>query len=122
MKYVEMNKDVRQYKAKLLGPFSGREIICLALGVGAALLMHELIFAGSEVSLDVEGFAVLACVAPFVLVGWGKIYGMYIEVFIKSALRTVISPKIRKYDNGLKISRKPVRTKKSKDVDLQRMR
>ena len=29
MKVVEMNKDVRNYKDKLLGPFSTREVICL---------------------------------------------------------------------------------------------
>jgi hypothetical protein len=116
---VEMNKDIRQYKAKLLGPFSGREVICLVLGVGFVWFVEFVLLAGVDMTLDVQSFLALGLMLPFVGIGWGKIYGMHIEQFIKTTFITFIAPKTRKYDNGLKVERKQIKTKRSKNKDLQ---
>ncbi len=119
---VEMNKDVRDYKEKLLGPFSARETMCLALGAGLSYLVKALFFPGVAFTSDAMGFIVIFCVAPFVLLGWGKVYGMYLEKFMQSAFQTIISPRIRYYDNGLKIPKNKIKTKKSRKEEFQPMK
>ncbi len=116
---VEMNKDVRKYKEKLLGPFSAREVVCLGLGAGSSYLIKTLFFPDIPLTSDVTGYIVVLCMIPFALIGWGKVYGMYLEKFLQSAFQTIISPKKRYYDNGLKQEKKRIRTKKSKDQELQ---
>lgn len=115
---VEMNKDVRNYKEKLLGPFSAREVVCLGLGAGFSYLVKALFFPGVPFA-DAMGYIVVLCMIPFALIGWCKVYGMYIEKFMQSAFQAIISPKKRYYDNGLKREKKRIKTKKSKDKELQ---
>lgn len=116
---VEMNKDVRNYKEKLLGPFSARETICLGLGAGLSYLAKALLFPDVAFTSDAMGFIVVICMAPFALLGWGRVYGMYLEKFMQSAFRTVVSPRVRHYDNGLRIPKKKMKTRKSREKDLQ---
>lgn len=116
---VEMNKDVRKYKEKLLGPFSAREVVCLGLGAGLSYLVKALFFPDVSLASDVTGYIVVLCMIPFALLGWGRVYGMYMEKFMQSAFQTMISPKKRYYDNGLKREKKRIRTRKSKDKELQ---
>lgn len=119
---VEINKDVRNYKEKLIGPFSGRECVCLGIGFGAYYLMKSIFFPNLDFADAVSGYLLIACMIPAVIIGWVKFYGMYLEVFLKSVLFTVLAPKIRRYDNSLSVKRKMIKTKKSKNKDLIRMR
>ena len=34
---VEINQDIRDYKTKLIGPFTTRQVICLVLGGGTVI-------------------------------------------------------------------------------------
>ena len=115
----EINKDIRDQKDKLIGPFSFREIACLLIGFGFYAFIKGVFLSNIDMVSDVNGFLFMFCMVPFVFVGWGKIYGMKAEVFLKSCLGTFLSPKHRKYKNELIIKRKEIKTKKSKDKDLQ---
>ena len=113
-KKIEINKDIREYKEKFLGPLSLRETSCLALGIFTAYLVKTTIFSDVELASDVTGFIGMACMIPFFIIGWGKAYGMYLEEFVRCALGSFLSPAKRKYDNGLKLPRKIKKTKSSK--------
>ena len=40
---VEINQDIRDYKTKLIGPFTTRQVICLVLGGGTVKAAINLI-------------------------------------------------------------------------------
>lgn len=116
---VEMNKDVRAYKEKLFGPLSGRETLCIVCGCATFFLVKTFIFANVELMSDVSGFLFLICFAPFGIFGWAKISGMYLNEYFKLASKCLLAPKVRHYDNGLKLKRKAIKTKPSKKSELK---
>ena len=120
MKIEEMNKDVRNYKDKFLGPFSGREVLCLIFGVGLSYLVKTFFFPDMSPLSEEMSYIVIACMIPFVIIGWTKPYGMYIEKYLKSTFISTISPRVRTYANGNRIPRKKIKTKKSKNNELRR--
>lgn len=122
MKKININRDVRKYKEKLVGPFSAREAFCLVVGFLCFYLIKAIFFTDIEMMSDQTGFLLIAVMIPFAIVGWGKFYGMYIEKFAKCALPTLLSPKVRTYKCGYKIKKKVIKTKKSKDKEMQRFK
>lgn len=116
---VEMSKDIRAYKEKLFGPLSGREALCLAFGLITFLAVKTFVFAGVELVSDASGFILLLCFAPFVIWGWLRISGMYVNEYFKMASKCLFAPKVRHYDNGLKLKRKTIKTKPSKKQELK---
>ena len=92
----EIPKDIKDYKPKLIGPFTTRQICCLApalaLGVGVFFGLRTVL--SSEVRL----FLITLAAVPFFLIGWYEPYHMPFEKFIKTIfVSTVLSPVIRKY-------------------------
>lgn len=92
----EIPKDIKDYKPKLIGPFTTRQIFCLApalaLGVGLFFGLKNVL--SSEVRL----FAITLVAIPFFLIGWYEPYHMPFEKFIKTIfVSTVLSPMVRKY-------------------------
>ena len=81
-------------------------------------LIKAIFFADIEMMSDQNGFLLIAVMIPFVIVGWGKFYGMHIEKFAKCALPTLLSHKVRTYKCGYKIKKKVIKTKKSKDKEI----
>lgn len=122
MKVVEMNKDVRNYKDKLLGPFSGREVLCLICGFVTSYIVKSLFFPEMSPLDERMAYLVILCMLPFGFIGWWKIYGMYIGQYLKSTFITSLAPRLRVYDNGngIKKMRKKVKTKPSKSRNLKR--
>lgn len=122
MKVVEMNKDVRNYKDKLLGPFSTRECLCLAAGLGLSYLVKATLFPEMSLTDERMAYIVIFCMLPFGALGWIKIYGMFIEQYLRSTFISTIAPKVRVYDNGnsVKKARKKIKTKPSKNRNLKR--
>lgn len=93
---VQIPKDVRKYEAKLVGPFTTRQLFFFI----AASLISYISFKAISQSLGSET-AIMVCVllvTPILLVGWYKPYGMPFEKFFQSAfISTVLAPKHRKY-------------------------
>ena len=89
-------KDVRKYDAKLVGPFTTRQLICFLGGSALSYGIYKMIghSMGSETVLMI--CSVFA--SPFIVMGWYKPYGMPFEKFFKSAFTsTILSPRNRKY-------------------------
>ena len=128
---VEIPKDIRQYEAKLIGPFTPRQTAFFVPGCICAIVVYKLV--SNIAPMDVAAFSCMVTVVPFVLFGWVKIYGMPLEDFIKSAfVSNVLSPTKRKYktENTFEVcfeefeeKQKPIKKekkiKKAKNPELQ---
>lgn len=93
----KINKDIANYKAKLIGPFTLRQIICLIPAIGIAALC---LWGLKDVipSTEARIYIMIPLMLPFILFGWVKIYNQPLEKFLKSALVSmVLSPAKRKY-------------------------
>lgn len=93
---VQVPKDIRKYEAKLIGPFTLRQLVCF---IGACFVAY-----GGYVSMKTIGLeehAVPVCMllcSPFIAFGWVKPYGMNLEKFLQTALiTTILAPSERKY-------------------------
>ena len=93
---VEIPKDIRQYEAKLIGPFTLRQTIFFVAGCAFAIPTFNIVYHIS--TMDVAAFMCMIVATPFLAFGWVKVYGMPLEKFIKTAfISNVLSPKHRKY-------------------------
>lgn len=93
---IEIPKDITKYEAKLIGPLTTRQTVCVIPGVGLGVLGYNVFqsFATDEASL----FVGILFAAPFLLCGWYKPYGIPLEKFIKTVFVSLVrAPKHRKY-------------------------
>lgn len=93
---IEVNEDIRKYQPKLIGPFSLRETGCL--GVAAISYFIAKTVLSEILPTDVAGWFSLIFLAPGLAAGWFKPFDQYLEVFLKSYIKTnILSPRIRTY-------------------------
>lgn len=95
---IEVNQDIREYKTKLIGPFTTRQVICLILGgttvIGAFNLLQPYL------TSDTTTFVCMILAVPFILMsGIFEPHGMKMEDFLKASfVSLVLSPTVRKYE------------------------
>ena len=114
---VTMNKDIRDYEPKLFGIVTARQAIILAVG-----LMYSVPIAVFVPAKDITARIVIGaiCIAPAILIGWTKVYGMRLDQFIWEIIKTLIlTPKKRKFvvepaENGLDFKTGTAQTAKIK--------
>jgi len=93
---IEIPKDIRQFEAKLIGPFNTRQLICFV--AGAAIAIPTYLAIKDMAPTDICLFASICTFLPFALCGWIKIYGMPFEKFFMSFLYSaILAPGKRKY-------------------------
>lgn len=93
---VEINKDIKQYEAKLIAGLTTRQAICLTVSGILSIGAYNTI--GKYLPRDLRLYICLAFASPGLLMGWVKVYGMRFEQFLKIYLSTqILSPAIRKY-------------------------
>lgn len=93
---VEINKDIKEYSPKLIGPFTTRQAICFTVSGIMSLITYNAI--GESIPSDLKMYICFTTAAPGILIGWVKVFGMTFEKFIKLYLFTqVLPPAIRKY-------------------------
>lgn len=89
-------KDIRKYDAKLVGPFTTRQLFCFIGGAALSYVAYKVLGTslGTETALTI--CSVIA--APFLVMGWYKPYGMPFEKFFQTAfISTILAPHHRKY-------------------------
>lgn len=93
---IRIPKEIRQYEAKFVGPFTMRQTICVSAGLTICILIYNVL--KPFVSRDLMMFFLLLPAAAIFLFGWVKPYGMRFEQFFFSAfINNFIAPKKRKY-------------------------
>ena len=92
----QVPKDIRKYEAKLLGPFTTRQVI---FGVVAAVVAYA-VYGICKGPLGSSN-AITACMIfsmPILSFAFIKPYGMPLEKFIQTAfVSNVMAPRVRKY-------------------------
>jgi len=95
---IEIPKDIRDYEAKLIGPFTTRQLFCaigLAIGCFGSYKIAVNIF-GEDTGLVWLFPAIVA--VPLGLIGWYKPYGLPFEKFAKSVFVSMfLAPAKRVY-------------------------
>lgn len=94
---IERNipKDITKYEAKLIGPFTTRQVVCyipgIIIAIGVNLVLYKVI---GDLSLLVS----IILATPFFLCGSWKPYGIPLEKFAKKIIvGALIAPSKRKY-------------------------
>lgn len=114
---MEIPKDIRKYKKKLVGPLTARQTLfsipAIVFG-GLVFYAFKDVFQG-----DVHIFLTILTALPFLMLGWIEVYGMPLERFIKTAfVSTILSPANRKYvtkNAVVQTENKPTKNKKKRD-------
>lgn len=93
---IEVNKDIKEFSPKLVGPFTTRQTVCLIVSGILSIIAYNTV--GKLVSGDLRMYLCFIAATPGILVGWVKVYGMTFENFAKLYITTqVLSPAVRKY-------------------------
>lgn len=92
----EIPKDISKYEAKLIGPFTTRQVVCGVPGIGLALGSYFLL--RPYISEDMCFFIALLVSLPLLLCAVAKPYGIPFEKYISIIfVSQVLAPKYRKY-------------------------
>lgn len=93
---VRIPKELDHYEAKVIGPFTLRQMVCLVCALPLGVLLFN--FTKGYFGMETAGFFCLIPGGIAFLFGWTKPYGMKFEVFLRSVLiSTVLAPSKRKY-------------------------
>jgi len=93
---IRITNEIGSYEPKFIGPFTLRQVICLAVGAFFCYAIYIVTF--PYLPFDVAGFLCCIPAAIAVLFGWVKPYGMRMEKFIKSvAVNILLAPTHRRY-------------------------
>lgn len=93
---IRINKDIGSFQPKIMGPFNGRQVVCVTIGGAAAMLTYFL----TEPFLTQSSALFLTFIpaSVAVLFGWIKPFGIPMERFLKSAFVSMfLAPSIRRY-------------------------
>lgn len=95
---IEVNQDIREYKTKLIGPFTTRQVICLILGGTTVIGAYNLL--QPYLASDTTTFVCMILAVPFILMsGIFEPHGMKMEDFLRASfVSLVLSPTVRKYE------------------------
>ena len=95
---IEVNQDIREYKTKLIGPFTTRQVICLILGGTTVIGAYKLL--QPYLTSDTTTFVCMILAVPFILMsGIFEPHGMKMEDFLRASfVSLVLSPTVRKYE------------------------
>ena len=95
---IPMSKDVKDHSPKIVAFFDRRQVICILAGavytLPAFLLMRS---AGLDITINLTICTLL--LAPVVMCGWVKMYGMPFETFFfRCMIPILLYPKKRTYE------------------------
>lgn len=92
---IEMSRDIKEYEPTIVGPFTKRQVICVAIGVCIGYVVTK--------ALPIDDFTILAMVgilfaAPVIACGWIELYGMHLETYVLYIIHNhILTPQKRKY-------------------------
>ena len=96
---VKIPQEIRKYEAKMVGPFTARQTICLGIAALSGWLLYNAL---KDVLSKTGIIGMVICVGMIAgLFGWAKPYGMTFEKFIgKMIFAVILSPAKRYFKSG----------------------
>lgn len=93
---IRITKEIGNYKPKLLGPFTSRQVVCLIITVPLCCWIFTT--ASEYLPGDIPGFLCAIPAGIAWLFGWYEPYGMPTEKFLQSiAVNVLLAPSNRPY-------------------------
>lgn len=91
---IEMSRDIKDFQPKIVGPFTLRQIVCVAIALSYGLPLYFLLPGDIITRVMIALFAMV----PVLLCGWFKVYDEPFEKFIKIIIvNKFVKPVKRKY-------------------------
>ena len=92
---VEMSKDIREYKPKIIGPFTSRQTVCILISLSFVI---PILFFVHGISLEIRMLIAAFLAFPVMACGWCEPYGIPLEKFVWLVIKTMLfTPTVRKY-------------------------
>lgn len=114
--------DVRSYKAKLIGPFTTRQLICVAIAVCIDALLFFCVIQPFHLPVRLSVFALVFIDVP-ILAFTIEPLGIPMEKYIKNVLwRNLIAPTKRKARSSLPCKKPAVYTSKEQKASQNKMK
>ena len=82
----KMPKDIRAYKTKLIGPFNGRQLICVGIMLVVDFLLFQLVVHPLDLPLEFVIYGFVFIDLPIAAFGWVEINGMSLETYMKEVV------------------------------------
>ena len=99
---TKMPKDIRAYKTKLIGPFTGRQAICVVIAGIVFIIFYACIAQPLNLPKEYLFYIGLPIVIPILAFGWYEPNGMKLEKYLqKVVIRSFSVPIKRKAGNVL---------------------
>ena len=99
---TKMPKDIRAYKTKLIGPFTGRQTICVAIAGVVFILFYACIAKPFHLPQEYLFYIGLPLIIPILAFGWYEPNGMKLEKYLqKVVIRSFAVPIKRKAGQAL---------------------
>ena len=82
----EVPMDIRDFEAKMFGPFTVRQAICLFIVAVIDITLYTLVLKQIGVTMDTMVYILGFLDVPFLAFGWIKIDNMHLEKYIKHVI------------------------------------
>lgn len=93
---MRITKEIGNYKPRVVGPLTFRQLICVAIAAPACYFIYK--YLSPHLTRDVAGFFCILPAAVAALFGWCHPYGMNTEEFIRSVFVNIfLAPSHRRY-------------------------
>lgn len=93
---IRITRELGDFAPKLVGPLTGRQVLCVLAGAIPCYLMYTKL--RQYMPIDVIGFFCIIPAGIAVAFGWIRPYGMKMEVFLRSIFITsILAPANRRY-------------------------
>lgn len=113
---VEINRDIQQYKSKVILNFSLREFISIVIALAFVIPFH--FFIGKHIPKELTSWVEIFIVVPPLLAGFFEYHGMPFERYVMQIIKSeFLYPRVRKYvsTDESYISKKKVKKCSRKD-------
>jgi hypothetical protein len=93
---MRITKEIGNYKPRVVGPLTFRQLVCVGIAAPACYLIYK--YLSPHITRDLAGFFCILPAAVAGLFGWVHPYGMNTEAFIRSVFINIfLAPSHRKY-------------------------
>ena len=94
---TKMPKDIRSYKTKFIGPFTMRQILCIAIMAAVDIILYILVIQPLKLPMEFIVYGLIFVDVPIGAFGWIEPQGIPLEKYlIDVILRSFIAPAKRK--------------------------
>lgn len=118
---VKINRDIQQYKSKVVLNFSLREFLSIVIALAIVIPFHLLL--SKYIPKELTSWIEILIVAPVLLAGFFEYHGMPFERYVIQIIKNeFLYPKVRKYVSTDEIYFRREKVKKCSGKDKRKQK